>query len=321
MLRLSIKRSDSLVRASTTASLDDQQDNSNIAKTQSKATLNFPNPQGEGLGSGLKCQETMGVLDLEKDKTAQAKEIASLKKRVTKRHDLGKRNVSKQKRKNFKSEQKFQDINDLVDEGMCFDIDEDADKTEDFNLDADTEVIVEDKGSGEKEMKNQKAKEKGVAFKDTDDSDRPIRSITTLQPLPTIDPKDKGSEEDEKRVRSRKKRAADDDKAINYQTLDFKSPIVDCKSQVLGTMVAGDVHVYKLTRLDGSYRHFSTFFRMLKVLDRQDVLDLHKIVMERFLTNDPECYDLILWGYLKTLMESSKDDEIWRNQQDWKLLS
>nr|GEW85134.1 retrotransposon protein, putative, Ty1-copia subclass [Tanacetum cinerariifolium] len=41
-------------------------------------------------------------------------------------------------------------------------------------------------------MKSQKAKEKGVAFKDADDSARPIRSITTLQPLPTINPKDKG---------------------------------------------------------------------------------------------------------------------------------
>nr|GEZ21081.1 hypothetical protein [Tanacetum cinerariifolium] len=197
-------------------------------------------------------------------------------------------------------------------------------------------------------MKTQKAKEKGVAFKDVDDSARPIRSITTLQPLPTIDPKDKDEEvrtetkrqkEDSKAalaelhddfqaqidvdhelaarltheeqekftVKERKKRAAgssskqkspkkkkvndqefidsdkelkkwlnvvlDDDKAINYKTLDVKSPIVD-------------------------------------FLDRQDVLDLHKIVIERFPANDPEGYDLILWGDLKTLMESSKDDEI-----------
>nr|GEY27046.1 hypothetical protein [Tanacetum cinerariifolium] len=61
--------------------------------------------------------------------------------------------------------------------------------------------------------------------------------------------------------------------------------------------------------------------KMLEVLDRQDVLDLHKIIMERFPANDPEGYNLILWGDLKTLVELSKDDEIWRNQQDWKLLS
>ncbi|GJX63798.1 hypothetical protein Tco_0296698 [Tanacetum coccineum] len=41
-------------------------------------------------------------------------------------------------------------------------------------------------------MKEEKAKEKGVDIKDIEDSSRPIRSITTLQSLPTIDPKDKG---------------------------------------------------------------------------------------------------------------------------------
>nr|GEY11671.1 hypothetical protein [Tanacetum cinerariifolium] len=102
----------------------------------------------------------------------------------------------------------------------------------------------------------------------------------------------------------------DDDKAIDYETLDVESLIVDYESQVLGNSKAGDVHIYKLTRLDGSYRNFSTFSRMLEVLDRQDVLDLHKIIIERFLSNDPKGYDLILWGYLKTLVESSKDDEI-----------
>nr|GEV06226.1 hypothetical protein [Tanacetum cinerariifolium] len=102
----------------------------------------------------------------------------------------------------------------------------------------------------------------------------------------------------------------DDDKAIDYETLDVKIRIIDCESQVLGTNEAGDVHVYKLTRLDGSYRHFSTFSRMLEVLDRQDVLDLHKIIMERFPANDTEVCDLILWGDLKALVKSSEDDEI-----------
>ncbi|GJZ57457.1 hypothetical protein Tco_0612951 [Tanacetum coccineum] len=41
-------------------------------------------------------------------------------------------------------------------------------------------------------MKEDKSKEKGVAIKDVEDSPRPIRSITTLQPLPTIYLKDKG---------------------------------------------------------------------------------------------------------------------------------
>ncbi|GKA18535.1 hypothetical protein Tco_0698450 [Tanacetum coccineum] len=133
-----------------------------------------------------------------------------------------------------------------------------SNETEELNLDVDTEVIDEDKGSDEKgrstvstarsevdtarlevhtanapvstagvtistadpevsavelrtppttsifddeditmaqtliKMKEEKAKEKGVAFKDVEDSSRPVRSITTLKPLPSIDPKDKG---------------------------------------------------------------------------------------------------------------------------------
>nr|GEY20080.1 hypothetical protein [Tanacetum cinerariifolium] len=41
-------------------------------------------------------------------------------------------------------------------------------------------------------VKEEKAKEKGVAFKEVKESDRPARSVLTLKPLLTIDPKDKG---------------------------------------------------------------------------------------------------------------------------------
>ncbi|GJU58251.1 hypothetical protein Tco_1236017 [Tanacetum coccineum] len=124
---------DSLVRAATTASsLEAEQDNGNINKTQSKATPNESSSQGTNSGGGPRCQETMGdtiaqtrfenvskhsndsllargntlrsdedrlkldelmalcttlqnrVLDLEKTKTSQHNEIASLKRRVKK---------------------------------------------------------------------------------------------------------------------------------------------------------------------------------------------------------------------------------------------
>ncbi|GJW33670.1 hypothetical protein Tco_0053702 [Tanacetum coccineum] len=35
----------------------------------------------------------------------------------------------------------------------------------------------------------------------------------------------------------------------------------------------------------------------------------------------PEGYDLLLWGDLKTLFEPSEEDEIWKNQQDYNLIS
>ncbi|GJR68154.1 hypothetical protein Tco_0014219 [Tanacetum coccineum] len=55
------ERGDSLVRAATTASsLEAEQDSGNIDKTQSKATLNEPSFSGTSLGSGPRCQETIG---------------------------------------------------------------------------------------------------------------------------------------------------------------------------------------------------------------------------------------------------------------------
>ncbi|GKA44657.1 putative ribonuclease H-like domain-containing protein [Tanacetum coccineum] len=56
-----IRRGDSLVRATTTASsLEAKQGSGNIAKTQTKATPNEPSSPGTSSGGGPKCQETTG---------------------------------------------------------------------------------------------------------------------------------------------------------------------------------------------------------------------------------------------------------------------
>ncbi|GKD39567.1 hypothetical protein Tco_1259774, partial [Tanacetum coccineum] len=99
------KLGDSLVRAATTASsLEAEQDIGNINKTQSKATPNESSSLGTTSGGGprgntlrsdedrLKPNELMAlcttlqnrVLDLEKTKTTQQNEIASLKRRAKK---------------------------------------------------------------------------------------------------------------------------------------------------------------------------------------------------------------------------------------------
>ncbi|GJU16182.1 hypothetical protein Tco_1144148 [Tanacetum coccineum] len=213
------------------------------------------------------------VLELEKEKDAQAVEILKLKKRVKKLErqrnssishprrriyrkvesfddDLDKEDASKQGRISDKTKPMFKDsdfdnLYDLVDEGMAFVQEKDVDNQGKIGAD-DTEVV---KGRGDTEavntagegvstasvpeivstttprtppttttffddedvtmamaqtlikMKEEKAKEKGVAIKDVEDSSRPIRSITTLQPLPTIDPKDKAEMFDEVHAR------------------------------------------------------------------------------------------------------------------------
>ncbi|GKB44165.1 hypothetical protein Tco_0889107 [Tanacetum coccineum] len=52
-----------------------------------------------------------------------------------------------------------------------------------------------------------------------------------------------------------------------------------------------------------------------------DVLDLHRLVKARYMTSSPEGYDLMLWGDLKTLFEPDEEDEVWRNQQGYNLIS
>ncbi|GJU54380.1 hypothetical protein Tco_1228094 [Tanacetum coccineum] len=49
---------------------------------------------------------------------------------------------------------------------------------------------------------------------------------------------------------------------------------------------------------------------------KQDVLELYRLVKERFQTASHEGYDLLLWGDLKTMLEPNEEDEIWRNQQN-----
>ncbi|GJV72613.1 hypothetical protein Tco_1492608 [Tanacetum coccineum] len=53
----------------------------------------------------------------------------------------------------------------------------------------------------------------------------------------------------------------------------------------------------------------------------QDVLDLHRLVKARYMTSSPEGYDLMLWGDLKTLFEPDEEDEVWKNQHEYNLIS
>ncbi|GKB32965.1 hypothetical protein Tco_0872366 [Tanacetum coccineum] len=71
-----------------------------------------------------------------------------------------------------------------------------------------------------------------------------------------------------------------------------------------------DKMYYQIIRADGSEKYYKIFSIMLDDFDRQDVLDLYRLVNERFETASPEGYDRLLWGDLITLFEPSKEDEI-----------
>ncbi|GJV94179.1 putative ribonuclease H-like domain-containing protein [Tanacetum coccineum] len=68
----------------------------------------------------------------------------------------------------------------------------------------------------------------------------------------------------------------------------------------------------KVFRGDGSSKNYKVLSEILEDFDRQDVMDLHRLVKERYNASRLEGYDLMLWGDLHTLFEPDEKDEIWR---------
>nr|GEV71255.1 hypothetical protein [Tanacetum cinerariifolium] len=97
-----------------------------------------------------------------------------------------------------------------------------------------------------------------------------------------------------------------DDEAINVESLATKYPIVNWKIHILDE----NNMYYQIIRVDGSTKYYKIFSAMLDDFDRQGMLDLYRLVKERFETTNLEGYDRLLWGDLITLFQPSKEDEI-----------
>nr|GEX14538.1 ribonuclease H-like domain-containing protein [Tanacetum cinerariifolium] len=126
------------------------------------------------------------VLALETVKDAQAKEILTLKARIKK--------LEKRWRKNAKSRPTKDDSDKLdaeLDEYMEYIDTKEAMKE---GRQSTVDIARPDVSTARQELntliKLKDDKTKGVAFKDSENTDKPARSILTLKTLPTIDPKD-----------------------------------------------------------------------------------------------------------------------------------
>ncbi|GJW57786.1 hypothetical protein Tco_0104517 [Tanacetum coccineum] len=97
--------------------------------------------------------------------------------------------------------------------------------------------------------------------------------------------------------------------AMEIESLATKYPIVDWKIRVL----TKNFMYYQIIRAYGSSKNYKLFSKMLDDFDRQDVMDLHRLVKERYETSRPEGYDLMLWGDLKILFQPDEEDEVRRN--------
>ncbi|GJS00357.1 hypothetical protein Tco_0316865 [Tanacetum coccineum] len=78
-------------------------------------------------------------------------------------------------------------------------------------------------------------------------------------------------------------------------------------------------------KANGNFRAFNCLLEVLHIFDRQDLFHLYDLVMERYSEIALEGIELILWGDLKIMMESSQEEndqsDFWDDQQDWKIIT
>ncbi|GJT21491.1 hypothetical protein Tco_0891428 [Tanacetum coccineum] len=88
--------------------------------------------------------------------------------------------------------------------------------------------------------------------------------------------------------------------AEDVESLSTKYPIVDWKTCVL----TENFMYYQVFRGDGSSKNYKVLSEMLEDFDRQDVMDLYRLVKERYSAfKSQRIMILMLWGDLHTLFE------------------
>ncbi|GJW12989.1 hypothetical protein Tco_0017122, partial [Tanacetum coccineum] len=105
---------------------------------------------------------------------------------------------------------------------------------------------------------------------------------------------------------------------IDAIPLAVKSPsIVDWKIHKEGRK-----SYYQIMRADGKSQMYMIFSHMLKSFDMEDLETLYKLVKAKYESTRPvKDLDLVLWNDLKTMFEPHVEDNVWKNQQDYKVLS
>ncbi|GJY76547.1 hypothetical protein Tco_0481663 [Tanacetum coccineum] len=136
-------------------------------------------------------------------------------------------------------------------------------------------------------------------------------------------------------ARKRPRPQPDDDsddehrKCLRIVTFDstIDSEIMETKSFVskLHKVSSPDGDYLVVYRVNGHFRAFNYLMEVLHIFDRQDLFHLYDLVMKQYSEITPEGIELILWGDLKIMMESSTEEndqgDFWNNQQDWEIVS
>ncbi|GJU25895.1 putative ribonuclease H-like domain-containing protein [Tanacetum coccineum] len=88
------------------------------------------------------------------------------------------------------------------------------------------------------------------------------------------------------------------------------SEIMERKSVItrLNKVSSPDGDYLVIYRANGNFRAFNYLLEVLHIFDRQDLFHLYELVMKQYSEVTMEGIELILWGDLKIMMESSKEE-------------
>ncbi|GKB90055.1 hypothetical protein Tco_0962327 [Tanacetum coccineum] len=160
-----------------------------------------------------------------------------------------------------------------------------------------------------------------------------------------------GSTEDERKIKEMNKGASDPDKKKKFVKEDVSAK-VPAKQDVAeqGTKKRKCSHMKMIARkrkrpqldvdsddehrkclkivtfeANRNFKAFNYLIEVLHILDMQDLFHLYELMMEQYSKITLEGFELILWGDLKIMMESSTEEndqsDFWSNQQDWKIIT
>ncbi|GJT98014.1 hypothetical protein Tco_1093532 [Tanacetum coccineum] len=107
--------------------------------------------------------------------------------------------------------------------------------------------------------------------------------------------------------------------AMNPTPLDTKSNIVANWK----IFQQGERSIYQIIRANGADTVYMSFGAMLKDFTREDLIELYRLVMQKYGTNRPEdVYDRVLWSDLRTMFDLPlNEDAIWSLPLQQKIIS
>ncbi|GJS69411.1 hypothetical protein Tco_0702252 [Tanacetum coccineum] len=129
-----------------------------------------------------------------------------------------------------------------------------------------------------------------------------------------------GFTEDERRIKEMNEGIVTFEGTMDSETMERKSVIA--RLNKVSSPVGDYLVIY---RANGNFRAFNYLLEVLHIFDRQDLFHLYDLVMEQYSEIKLEGIELILWGDLKIMMESSQEEndqsDFWDDQQDWEIVT